>query len=186
MRTATKPSCMQTVSKLMLIALCVLCMQALGGCAGKSGEEGIVDQAVRYAKARTLLDLSTASVASTTPGVEVEISFMGVEDAPDGTRAIELEPAVVSDTMASWSADEWAQNRDDLFFHFAAHFKVVCNQAHDYSDLPQNYTLTCPDYMVVYDSAHKDGFIVSSTGVYYKTDDPEHPRGEAIIQVDNK
>ena len=49
------------------------------------------------------------------------------------------------------------------------------------NDLPEGYEVTCPDYMVVYNSQKSAGFIVSSTGVYLKTDDPENPIGEAVV-----
>ena len=83
--------------------------------------------------------------------------------------------------MASWTEDEWAKNRDDLFFNLVAHFNVICKQANEYGYIPEGYTVTCPDYAVVYDSRKNTGFIVASTGVYQKTDDPENPIGEAVI-----
>ncbi|MBQ9003228.1 MAG: hypothetical protein IJ087_15370 [Eggerthellaceae bacterium] len=119
------------------------------------------------------------------PDAKVEISVMNLKDASDGAREIEVEPAVISDTIASWSADEWAVNRDDLYFNFAAHFTVICKQAHELGDLPENYSLTCPDYMVVYDSKRSSGFIVTSTGVYQKTNDPDNPKGDAIVLTDS-
>ena len=112
-----------------------------------------------------------------------DFSVMNFDDTSPGKKEIELECAVVSDTMASWSADEWAENRDDLFFNLAAHFNVVCKQAHEFGDLPEGYVVTCPDYMVVYNSQKSRGFIVSATGVYRKTTDPENPLGEPITQV---
>lgn len=166
-----------------LIILCAFCMLTLFSCAGRQGEEGAVDLAVKYANARTELDMSTSSVVATTSDAKIVISPLGVVDAADGKREIILEPAVVSDTMASWTADEWAENRGDLYFNLSAHFKVVCQQAHKYSDLSESYAVTCPDYMVVYDSQRSRGFIVASTGVYQKTDDPENPIGEAIVLI---
>ena len=171
----------QVLSKLILMALCALCLLPLCSCASKSGDEGATNQAIKYASSRVLLDLSPASVIREVPDAKIEISLLGIEDTSSGLKEIKLEPAVVSDTMASWGTDEWAESRLDLFFNLAAHFNVVCKQANEYGDVPNDYIVTCPDYMVVYDS-HKDtGYIVSSTGVYQKTDDPENPIGEAIV-----
>ena len=181
MTNTAKSGSSRVLSKLALTALCVLCLVALCSCAGKPGEEGVVEHAIRYAQARSLLDMSASCVVGRTPDAEVEISLLGLEEKPDGVKEIKVEPAVVSDTMASWSEDEWAANRDDLFFNLAAHFTVICKQAHTYGDLPEGYEVTCPDYMVVYDSQKSVGFIVSSTGVYLKTDDPENPIGEAVV-----
>ena len=175
------PRSLKALSLMISIVLCALCLLPLCSCASKPGDEGAVDHAIKYANARTLLDMATSSVVGTTPDARFESSLMSLEDAPDGTKEIVLEPAVISDRMASWSEDEWAQNRDDLFFNCAAHFRVICKQAHEFGDMPESYTVTCPDYMVVYDSQKKTGFIVASTGVYQKTDDPENPIGEAIV-----
>ena len=181
MSTIAKPGITQVICKLIAAALCALCLLSLCSCAGKSGDEGVADQAVKYANSRVVLDLASSSVVSSLPDAKVEVSLVGFEEAPDGTREIKLEPCVVSDTMASWTEGEWAKNRDDLFFNLAAHFNVICKQANEYGDVPENYTVTCPDYMVVYDSQKSTGFIVTSTGVYQKTDDPENPIGEAVV-----
>ena len=181
MSTITKSSSMRVLAKLSAVALCVLCMQALCGCASKSGDEGVVDHAIKYANSRVMLDMSISCVVRHTPDAQVEISLMSLEDTPDGVKEIKLEPAVVSDTMASWTADEWAQNRDDLFFNLVAYFSVICKQAHEFGDVPQDYEVTCPEYMVVYDSKKGAGYVVTSTGVYHKTDDPANPIGEAVV-----
>ncbi|MBQ9043587.1 MAG: tyrosine-protein phosphatase [Eggerthellaceae bacterium] len=184
MSTIAKPGIAQALCKLIAAALCALCLLLLCSCAGKSGDEGVTDQAIKYANSRVMLDLAESSVVSNLPDAQVEVSLVGFEEAPDGTKVIELEPCVVSDTMASWTEDEWAENRDDLFFNLAAHFNIICKQANDYGDVPDNYTVTCPDYMVVYDSKKSTGFIVTSTGVYQKTDDPENPIGKPIVTTD--
>ena len=181
MSTITKSGFVRILGKLSLIVVCAFCLQLLCSCSSKSGEEGLVDHVIKYASARTMLDAAESSVVWTIPDAKVEVSLLSVEESPSGVREIELEPTVVSNTMASWSADEWAANRDDLYFNFAAHFKVICKQAHKYGDIPQEYAVICPDYMVVYDSQRNTGFVVSSTGVYHKTDDPENPIGEAIV-----
>lgn len=181
MSTFARPGSMQVLSKLIMAVLCALCLQPLFGCSDKSGDEGAVEQAVKYAHARAVLDLADSSVARALPDATVEVSLLGFEDAPGGAKVIELEPAVVSDTMASWTKDDWAENRDDLFFNLVAHFTIICKQANEYGDVPEGYTVTCPDYMVVYDSKKETGFIVTSTGVYQKTDDPENPIGEAVV-----
>ena len=181
MSTSARPGSMQVLSKLVLAVLCILCLHSLCGCSGKTGDEGAVGQAIKYANARTVLDLADSSVVGELPDATVEISLLSFEDVPGGTKVITLEPAVVSDTMASWGADEWAKNRDDLFFNLAAHFNVICKQANEYGDVPEGYEVTCPDYMVVYDSQGNAGFVVTSTGVYLKTDDSEDPIGEAVV-----
>ena len=168
------------LSKLILIAICALCLQALCSCAVKPGDEGAIEQVIKYANSRVMLDLTSSSVIMQTPDAQIEFSVVGLEDTPEG-REIKIDPAVVSDTMASWGADEWAENRSDLFFNLASHFSVVCRQAHELSNVPEDYVVTCPDYMVVYDSQRNTGFIVSSTGVYQKTDDPKNPVGDAIV-----
>lgn len=183
MSTAAKPGTMQLLSKLTLIVLCAFGVLSLCSCAAKSGDEGVVEHAVKYANVRTVLDLAKSSAVLKLPDAEVVVSVMNFDDTSPGEKEIELECAVVSDTMASWSADEWAENRDDLFFNLAAHFNVVCKQAHEFGDLPEGYVVTCPDYMVVYNSQKSRGFIVSATGVYRKTTDPENPLGEPITQV---
>ena len=104
------------------------------------------------------------------------------KNAPDGMREIVVEPEVISDEMASWKANDWADNRVDLYFNLAGHFNVICKQAYLYSDVPEDYAITCPDYMVVYDSQRSTGFIVASSGVYRMTDDPENPIGEPIVE----
>ena len=175
---------MRVLLKLMLTALCALCLLPLCSCASKSGDEAVVDQAIKYAKARTLLDMATSSVIANTPDAHVEVTLMSLEESPDGVKVIEVEPSVVSDTMASWNADEWAQNRDDLFFNLSANFNLICKQAHEFGDIPESYSVTCPNYMVVYDSQGTTGFIVSSTGVYQKTDNPDNPIGEPIVLAD--
>ncbi|MBQ9001310.1 MAG: hypothetical protein IJ087_05600 [Eggerthellaceae bacterium] len=101
---------MQVLSKLVLAVLCALCLQPLHGCSDKSGDEGVAEQAVKYANARAVLDLADSSVVRELPDATVEVSLLGFEDAPGGAKAIELEPAVVSDTMASWTKDDWAEN----------------------------------------------------------------------------
>ena len=171
----------QALATLALIAVCVLCLQALCSCASKSGDEGAIDQAIKYASSRNMLDMSVSCVVRKTPDARVDISLLSLENTPDSVREIELEPAVISDTMASWTADEWAENRYDLFFNFVAHFNVICKQANDLGDIPEAYVVTCPEYMVVYDSRKDAGYVVTSTGVYQKTDDPENPIGEAVI-----
>ena len=181
MTTFARPGLMQVLSRSVAAVLCVLCLQSLCGCSGKSGDEGAVDQAMKYVNARVALDMADSSVVRKLPDASVEISLSSFEDAPSGAKAIELEPSVVSDTMASWEAGEWAENRDDLFFNLAAHFSVICKQAHEFGDLPEGYEVTCPDYMVVYDSRKNVGYVVTSTGVFLKTDDPENPIGEAVV-----
>lgn len=176
----------RTLSIAIAIALCALCLQALGGCAGKSGDEWVVGQAIKYAGARTELDIADSSVIRELPDATVEVSLLNLEHTPGGTTKIELEPNVVSDTMASWDASEWAANRDDLFFNLSAHFKVVCKQAQYLGDIPEGYEVTCPNYMVVYDSRRSAGFIVTSTGVYLKTEDPKNPIGEPIVLTAQK
>ncbi|HAM15393.1 MAG TPA: hypothetical protein DCP91_05955 [Eggerthellaceae bacterium] len=181
MSTIARQSSTHVFAKTMLVVLCVLCLQFLCGCAGKSGDEGVIDQAIEYANTRTVLDMAKLSVVNKLPDVQVEVSLLEFKDLPSGEKEIKLEPAVVSDTMASWDAGEWAANRDDLFFNLSAHFNVICKQAHEFGDVPEDYLVTCPDYMVVYDSQRNSGFIVSATGVYRKTDDPENPIGETIV-----
>lgn len=180
MSTITKSSPLQVLSKLALIVLCVLCVLPLCSCETKSGDDGVVDHVLKYAKSRVMFDMALSCVVGQTPDANVEIALLGLEETPGGVKQITIEPVVVSDTMASWDADEWAKNRDDLFFNLAAHFSVICKQAHEYGDVPEDYVVTCPDYMVVYDSQRSKGFIVSSTGVYQKTSDFEQPFGEAI------
>ncbi|MDO4806307.1 MAG: hypothetical protein Q4A07_03575 [Coriobacteriales bacterium] len=172
---------LSVLAPVVLCVLCVLCLQLLCGCASKPGEEGIIDRTIKYASSRIVLDMAESSVAYTMPDAEVEISLLGVKEKPNGSKVLELEPSVVSDTMASWSADEWAKNRDDLFFNLATHFRLICKQAQKLADLPEEYSATCPDYMVVYDSKKSVGFVVTATGVYHKTEDPESPLGEAIV-----
>ena len=181
MSTLAKPRFMQVISKLVLTALCALCLQSFCGCAAESGDEGIIDHAARYTYARVYFDLAVSSVLYTLPDAELEIEVLGVKDTPSGVKEIELEPVIVSDTMASWGADEWAANQDDLFFNLPVHFTHICKQAHELGDLPEGYELTCPDYAVVYDSQKSVGFIIASDGIYQKTDDPENPIGEAIV-----
>ena len=185
MLAIAKSSPVRVLSTLILIFACALCLQPLCGCAGKSGDEGVIDHAIKYANARTALDMTAACVVGTIPDAQFETSLVSFEDAPSGVKEIKVEPVIVSDTMASWSEGEWAANRDDLYFNFAAHFTVICKQAHEFGDLPDDYTVTCPDYMVVCDSQRKNGFIVSSTGVYQRTDDPANSIGEAIVQSTN-
>ena len=187
MSTSAKPRATQVLLRLVLAALCALCLQTLCSCAGESGgegEEGIVEHAIKYASTRTTFDLAESSVVNEVPDAEIEISLLSLEDLPDGTREIELEPAVVSDTMAAWSADEWAENRDDLFFNFVAQFNIICKQARNLDGIPEGYEVTSPDYMVVYDSQENAGFVVTSTGVYRKTQDPENPIGEVVVLSD--
>ena len=182
MSTITTSSSLRVLVKsLLTIALCALCLQALCSCASKAGDDGIVDHAIKYAQSRAMLDMSNSCVARNTPDAQVEISLLSFGDTPDGLKEIKVEPAVISDTMASWTASEWAKNRDDLFFNLAAHFSVICKQAHDFGDMPEGYVVTCPEYMVVYDSKKSTGYIVSSTGVFLKTDNPENPIGEAVV-----
>ena len=168
--------------KLILIALCAFCLQSLCGCTtSKSGDEAATNQAIKYATSRTLLDLTPACVVREVPDAKIEIALLGFETKPDGEKEIKLEAVIVSDTMASWTADDWANNRVDLFFNFAAHFSVICKQAHEFGSIPENYAVTCPDYMVVYDSKKSAGFIVSSSGVYKKGADLEKPIGEPVV-----
>lgn len=182
MSTIARFGFMQVLPKLILAALCALCLQALCGCAADmSSEEGVVQHAIKYANSKAALDVASSSVLYELPDAKIEISLLGVEDGPDGVREIELEPGVVSDAMASWGADEWAENRDDLYFNLAARFKTACKQANEIADVPEDYEVTCPDYMVVYDSSKSRGFVVATTGVYQKTDDPENPVGEAVV-----
>jgi hypothetical protein len=181
MSNMTKSRFIQAFAKLVLIILCALCLQALCSCASKSGDEGVVEQAIKYANSRVMLDMSASCVIGNTPDAKVEISLLSFEDAPDGTKEIKLEPAVISNTMTSWTEDEWAENRDDLFFNLVAHFNVICKQANALGDIPDGYVVACPDYMVVYDSQKSTGYIVASTGVYQKTEDPENPIGEAVV-----
>lgn len=186
MSTTAKPRFIQVLSKLTIIVLCACCLQLLCSCASKSGDEGAIDQTLKYANARVMLDMASSCVVRNTPDAKVDVSVVSVEDAPEGKKEIRIEPAVISDTMASWGADEWAANRDDLFFNLAAHFNVVCKQAHEFGDVPENYVVTCPNYMVVYDSQKSTGFVVTSTGVYQKKDDPENPIGEPIVITSKK
>ena len=181
--STTNRHSLRALSAVTLIALCVLCLQFLCGCAGTSGEEGAVEHAVKYANARTMLDMTPSCIVREMPDAKAEVVLVGLGETTGGTREIELESSVTSNTMASWSADEWAANRGDLFFNFAAHFSVICKQAQKYGGIPEDYEVTCPDYMVVYDSQKTKGFIVASTGVYEKTDDPENPVGEAVVIV---
>ena len=180
MPASARSGSVQILSKAIFIVLCALCLQLLCSCAVKSGDEGAVEQALKYANSRIMLDMAPSSVIRQLPDAKIELS-VGLEEAPDGAKEIRIEPAVISDTMASWGADEWAENRSDLFFNLAAHFNVICKQAHKFGDVPEDYTVTCPDYMVVYDSQKNAGFIVASDGVYEKTGDPENPIGEAIV-----
>lgn len=177
-------SYIRVLPQFVLIAICVLCLQLFCGCANKSGDEGAVDQTIKYATSRTLLDVSPACVIRELPDATFEVEFLGIEDTSNGVKEIKVQATVVSDTMASWGPDEWAENRLDLFFNFSAHFNVVCKQANKFGDVPEEYIVTCPDYMVVYNSKKDNGFIVSSTGVYKKTDDPQNPIGEPIVVVD--
>ena len=186
MSTVTRFGVTRVLFKLIAIVLCALCLQVFSGCAGGSGDEWAVNQAIKYAHARTQLDMARSSVIWELPDATVEVSLLNFKDTPSGTKEIELEPSVVSDTMASWGADEWAENRDDLFFNLGAHFVVVCKQAHEFGDIPEGYEVTCPEYMVVYDSKRSTGFIVDSTGVYLKTEDPENPIGEAVVLTAKK
>ena len=169
--------------RLALIAISALSLQLLCGCAGKSGDEGVVDQAIKYANSRAVLDMASSSVVLKLPDAKVDVSRLSFEETPSGEKVIKLEPAVISDTMASWGTDEWAANRDDLYFNLGAHFSLICKQAHEFGDIPEGYTVTSPDYMVVYDSQKSKGFIVSSTGVYQKTENPENPLGEPVVRV---
>ena len=172
---------MRVLARLILIAFCALCLQLLCSCESKSGDEGVIDHAIKYANSRVMLDMSSSCVVRSTPDAQVEFSLLSFEETPDGVKVIEVVPAVVSDTMASWTADEWAQNRDDLFFNLVAHFSVICKQANEFGDISEEYLVTSPEYMVVYDSQKNTGYIVSSTGVYRMTDDPENPIGEAVV-----
>ena len=181
MSTIARPETVRILCRSITAALCALCLVLLCSCEGKSGDEAVIDQAVRYANSRVALDVAGSSVILKLPDAQVEVSLVGFEEAPDGTKEIKIEPCVVSDTMASWTEGEWAENRDDLFFNLVAHFNVICKQANELGDIPEGYTVTCPDYMVVYDSQKNTGFMVSSTGVYQKTGDPENPIGEAVI-----
>lgn len=183
MPTISKPGSMWSISKLVLIGLCVLCLLPLCSCVSKTGDEGAIEQAIKYASNRLPFDMPASSAIATTPDAKVDITLLSFEDTPNGGKIIELEPAVISDTMASWSADDWAANQDDLFYVLVAHFKVICKQAHEFGGVPEEYTVTNPDYMVVYDSKKSEGFIVAATGVYKKTDDPENPIGETIVLV---
>ncbi len=159
---------------------CALCL-LLCACSDLTSDQQVVDYARKYATVRTELDMSDACVVHSVPDAVVSVSSLGVTES-EGVKTIRLEPSVVSDTMASWSQEEWSKNWDDLYFNLSAHFQVVCKQAHEYSDLPAHYTLSSPDYMVVYDESHGRGFVVSSDGVYRKTDDPEEPMGEALVR----
>ena len=181
MSTVTRARFVQALALFTVIVVCALCLQPLYGCASKSGDDAVIDQAVKYANIRTELDMTSACVVRSVPDAKIDVSVTGFEDSSDGMKEIELEPAVVSDTMAAWSPDEWALNRDDLYFNFAAHFTVTCKQAHELGNIPENYEVTCPDYMVVYNSQKTVGFIVSATGVYQKTDDPENPIGDPVV-----
>ncbi len=181
MSTIAKSNAKQVLAKLAVIALCALCLQTLCSCASKSGDEGVVDHVIKYATARAHFDMPVSCVVGNTPDAKIDISLMSLEETPSGVKEIKIEPAVTSDTMASWTEDEWAENRDDLYFNLAAHFRLICKQANELGDVPQDYNVTCPDYMVVYDSKKSKGFIVSSTGVYQKTNDSENPIGEAVI-----
>ena len=183
MSTITKSRVIRILAAAVVAALCILCMQSLCGCANTSSDEAVVNQAIKYAEARIPLDTPASCVINSTPDAKVEISFSGLKEGRDGAKEITLEPSVVSDTMASWGTDEWAKNRDDLYFVFGAHFTVICKQAHKFGDVPENYAITCPDYMVVYDSQKSKGFIVASTGVYEKTNNPDNPIGEPIVLV---
>ena len=181
MSTIARSGFMRVLSKLILAALCALCLQAFCGCAPDlSSEEAVVEHAMKYAASKAVLDVPTSSVMYEVPGTSVDVSLLGVEDGADGMREIELAPTVVSDAMAAWEADDWAANRDDLYLNLAARFKVTCKQANMVGDIPDSYVVTCPDYVVVYDSGKNAGFVVTSTGVYEKTDDPENPLGEAV------
>ena len=181
MSIQTRPRFMQVLSKLILVVLCVLCLLPLCSCAGESSDEEIVDHATRYAYARVFFDMAISSAVYTLPDAALEIEVLSFKDTPSGVKEIELVPVVTSDTMASWGADEWAANQDDLFFNLPVHFDLICKQAHELGDLPEDYELTCPDYGVVYDSQKSVGFIIAEDGIYQKTDDPENPIGEAIV-----
>lgn len=181
MSTLTRSGVVRALSTLIAVVLCGFCLQAVCGCAGGSGDEWAVNHAIKYVRARTQLDMAGSSVIWKLPDATLEVSLLNFKDSPSGAKEIVLEPSVISDTMASWGADEWAENRDDLFFNFGAHFVVICKQAHDFGDIPEGYEVTCPEYMVVYDSKRSTGFIVDSTGVYLKTEDPENPIGEAVV-----
>lgn len=181
MSTMTKSRSMRILATLTAIALCVFCLQALCGCTTKSGDEGVVDHVIKYASSRVGLDMSASCVVRNTPDARVEISLLSFSETPDGTKEIELVPVVFSDTMASWTADEWAANRDDLYFNLVAHFSVICKQAHEFGDIPEGYEVTSPEYMVVRDSHKGASYIVTSDGVYQQTDDPENPIGEAVV-----
>ena len=183
MPTIARPHTLRVLFTLSTAALCALCLLLLCSCAGKPGDEGVVDQAVKYANSRVMLDMPESSVISKLPDAKTEVTLVSFEETPDGVKEIEIEPSVVSDTMASWAESKWAENHDDLFFNLVAHFNVICKQANDYGDIPEGYTVTCPDYLVVYDSKKSTGFIVTSTGVYQKTDDPENPIGDAVFLV---
>lgn len=183
MSTITRFDSMRILARLIVVVLCVLCLQALCGCASRAGDEGVVDHAIKYASSRVELDMSASCVVRSTPDAQVEVSLLSFETAPDGAKEIKLVPVVFSDTMASWTADEWAQNRDDLFFNLVAHFSVICKQAHEFGDIPEGYEVTSPEYMVVHHSHEGTSYIVTSTGVYQQTNDPDNPIGEAVVLV---
>ena len=181
MSTITRLKTTQALAKLTLIVISALSLQFFCSCAAPSGDEEVANHAIKYAYSRSMLDMASSSAITKLPDTKIEISLLSFEDTPNGEKAIELEPAVISDTMASWGTNEWAANRDDLYFNLGAHFSLICKQAREMGDIPEGYTVTCPDYMVVYDSQKSKGFIVSPTGVYQKTDDPENPVGNAIV-----
>lgn len=181
MSTIIRPRFLQIVSALTMIALCAFLPQLLCSCTSNTGADGVVEHIVKYANARTMLDLTPSCVIRDVPDAKVEVVLRDSGQTASGKTEIELESTVASDTMASWSEDEWAANRGDLFFNFVAHFSVICKQAQKYGGVPEDYEVTCPDYMIVYDSQKGKGFIVSSTGVYQKTDNPEDPVGEAVV-----
>ncbi len=181
MSTITKSNPMLILAKLTAIILCALCLLLLCSCASKTGDEGVVDHAIKYANSRVKLDMSVSCVVRNTPDAQVEISLLSFKETPEGSKEIKLVPVVFSDTMASWTEDEWFENRDDLFFNLVAHFSVICKQAHEFGDIPEGYEVTSPEYMIVRDS-HKDtSYIVTSTGVYQQTDDPDNPIGETVV-----
>lgn len=180
MSSITRSGSARLLSKLIAIVLCALCVQPLYGCATKTGDEAVVDAICKYAYSRTKLDVAATSVYRDTPDATTEIEYMGLEKTPDGLKEVKIVPTIVSDTMASWSADEWATHRDDLFFNFSVGFVVSCKQANEYGGIPEDYVVTCPEYLVVYNAQKTKGFIVNSTGVYHKTDDPENPIGQAV------
>ena len=171
----TRAACALVISGILCLLLC--------SCTDFSSDEQVVNYAIKYSSVRTELDMSDECVIESIPDARIQVSSLGITEK-EGTKDIKLEPSVVSNTIAGWSQDAWAENWDDLYFNFSAHFQVVCKQAHEYSDVPESYSLSCPDYMVVYDETRERGVIVDADGVYRKTENSDNPRGEAIVLSD--